>query len=82
MNVARPPLVPGRVPADPLERAAAAAAAGLAGPDPTTTRSLTSLALADPDPRVRAAALGALARGHDRAAARTAWRAAAGDRDP
>ena len=50
-------------PTDPVERAAAAAAAGLRRPvAPGTPAALDGLVAGDPDPRVRAAALGALAR--------------------
>jgi HEAT repeat protein len=50
-------------PADPVERAAAAAAAGLRRPIPAgMPDALTRLVDDDADPRVRAAALGALAR--------------------
>ena len=71
----------GAWPADPLERAAAAAAAGLRRPMPGDTAAALDLLLAgDPDPRVRAAALGALARLPEPPA--DAWRRAAGDPDP
>jgi len=53
----------GAWPADPVERAAAAAAAGLRRPvPPGTPAALAALVSGDRDPRVRAAALGALAR--------------------
>ncbi len=68
-------------PADPVERAAAAAAAGLRRPVPPGTAAELDLLLADdPDPRVRAAALGALARLPDRPS--DSWLRAAADADP
>ncbi len=64
-----------------MERAAAAAAAGLRRPvAPETPAALGGLVDGDPDPRVRAAALGALARLPDPPPA--AWRRAAADPDP
>ena len=71
----------GTWPGDPVERAAAAAAAGLVRPiTPGVPVRLGELVAADSDPRVRAAALGALARLPDPPIA--AWRAAAADPDP
>ena len=68
-------------PADPLERAAEAAAAGLSRPVPGgTPDALARLVHNDPDPRVRAAALGALARLP--APPPSAWARAAADSDP
>ena len=68
-------------PADPIERAAAAAAAGLRQPvPPDVPAALGVLVTADPDPRVRAAALGALAR--LAAPPPATWLAAASDPDP
>jgi len=68
-------------PADPVERAAAAAAAGLRRPVPTGMAAALELLVAgDADPRVRAAALGALARLPDPPT--EAWRRAAADADP
>lgn len=68
-------------PADPVERAAAAAAAGLRGPAPAgTLEALARLVHDDADPRVRAAALGALARLPDPPPG--AWARAAADPDP
>lgn len=68
-------------PADPVERAAAAAAAGLRRPVPADNlAALTRLVGEDTDPRVRAAALGALARQPDPPAG--AWARAAADPDP
>jgi len=68
-------------PEDPVERAAAAAAAGLRRPVPAETAAALELLVAgDPDPRVRAAALGALARLPDPPAG--VWLRAAADPDP
>ncbi|MEW6471904.1 MAG: HEAT repeat domain-containing protein [Actinomycetota bacterium] len=68
-------------PADPVERAAAAAAAGLHRPVAAGLPvALAELVAADPDRRVRAAALGALARLPDPPA--EAWRTATADTDP
>jgi HEAT repeat protein len=68
-------------PADPVERAAAAAAAGLRRPVPPATAAALDLLLAgDTDPRVRAAALGALARLPDPPAG--SWLRGAADPDP
>jgi HEAT repeat protein len=68
-------------PSDPVERAAAAAAAGLRRPVPSEVpAALTRLAAGDPDGRVRAAALGALARLPGPPAG--PWLAAAADADP
>ena len=68
-------------PADPVERAAAAAAAGLRRPvEATTPDALARLVHDDADPRVRAAALGALARLPDPPPG--AWGRAAADPDP
>jgi HEAT repeat protein len=67
-------------PADPVERAAAAAAAGLRRPVPDgTPDALAGLVSDDADARVRAAALGALARLPDPPPA--AWARAAADPD-
>jgi HEAT repeat protein len=67
-------------PADPVERAAAAAAAGLRRPvQATTLDALARLVHDDADPRVRAAALGALARLPDPPPG--AWGRAAADPD-
>ena len=68
-------------PDDPVERAAAAAAAGLRRPVPAgAPAALAALVAEDPDGRVRAAALGALARLPDPPP--DAWRRAAADADP
>ncbi|HEV8623883.1 MAG TPA: HEAT repeat domain-containing protein [Acidimicrobiia bacterium] len=68
-------------PADPVERAAAVAAAGLRRPVAAEMpEALASLVEDDADPRVRAAALGALARLPDPPAA--TWARAAADPDP
>jgi HEAT repeat protein len=68
-------------PADPVERATAAASAGLRRPVAAETpAALDGLVAGDPDPRVRAAALGALARLPDPPSA--AWLRAAADTDP
>lgn len=68
-------------PADPVERAAAAAATGLRLPVPAgTPDALVRLVDDDVDPRVRAAALGALARLPDPPP--SAWARAAADPDP
>ena len=68
-------------PADPVERAAAAAAAGLRRPVPADTlEALSRLVHDDADPRVRAAALGALARQPEPPPG--AWARAAADPDP
>ncbi len=68
-------------PADPVERAATAAAAGLRRPVPAgMPGALAGLVHEDADPRVRAAALGALARLPDPPA--DAWARAAADSDP
>jgi HEAT repeat protein len=68
-------------PGDPVERAAAAAAAGLRRPAPAgIPDALARLVHEDADPRVRAAALGALARLPDPPAG--AWARAADDPDP
>jgi HEAT repeat protein len=68
-------------PADPVERATAAAAAGLRRPVPAgTPDALAGLVHDDADPRVRAAALGALARLPQPPAG--SWRRAASDPDP
>jgi HEAT repeat protein len=68
-------------PADPVERAAAAAAAGLRRPvEAPTLEALARLVHDDTDPRVRAAALGALARLPDPPPG--AWARAAADADP
>ncbi|HEV3365460.1 MAG TPA: HEAT repeat domain-containing protein [Acidimicrobiia bacterium] len=76
--------MPGSVPewpADPVERAAAAAAVGLRRPGPAESPdALVRLVHDDADPRVRAAALGALARLPDPPV--TAWVRATGDTDP
>ena len=83
----------GAWPADPVERAAAAAAAGLRRPVPAgMSAALEALVNDDEDGRVRAAALGALARLPDPppgaspsagASLRAgAWLRAAADRDP
>jgi len=67
-------------PPDPVERAAAAAAAGLRRPiPPHLPAALAQLAAGDPDSRVRAAALGALARLPD--PAWDVWSHAAADAD-
>ena len=69
-------------PDDARERAAAAAALGLRRPlAPGTGAALRSLVGTDPDPRVRAAALGALARVCKRGAAGP-WAAALADPHP
>ncbi|HET9770154.1 MAG TPA: HEAT repeat domain-containing protein [Acidimicrobiia bacterium] len=68
-------------PADPVERAAAAAALGLRRPwPPGADAALARLLGDDPDPRVRAAALGALARLPRPPV--DAWARAAADPDP
>ena len=68
-------------PPDPVERAAAAAAAGLRRPVPAgMPDTLAGLVHGDVDPRVRAAALGALARLPDPSV--DAWARAAADPDP
>ena len=67
-------------PDDPVERAAAAAAAGLRPVQATTLDALARLVRDDADPRVRAAALGALARQPDPPPG--AWARAADDPDP
>jgi HEAT repeat protein len=68
-------------PADPVQRAAAAAAAGLRRPVPAEMpEALAGLVEDDADSRVRAAALGALARLPDPPPA--AWMRAAADPDP
>lgn len=68
-------------PADPVERAAAAAAAGLRPPVPAVTLdALARLVHDDADPRVRAAALGALARQPDPPPG--TWALAIADPDP
>lgn len=68
-------------PADPVERAAAAASAGLRRPVPAVTLdALARLVNDDADPRVRAAALGALARQPDPPPG--AWARAIADPDP
>lgn len=68
-------------PIEPVARAAAVAAAGLRRPLPAELpAALAELVVADADPRVRAAALGALARLSRPAA--DAWRRAAADPDP
>ncbi len=73
-------------PAEPrtgLDRAADAAALGLRERLPAGARSvLERAAREDPDARVRAAALGALARAAGRRRATTAWRAALADPAP
>jgi HEAT repeat protein len=67
-------------PDDPVTRAAAVAAAGLRRPVPVDLpEALADLVAVDSDPRVRAAALGALARLPQRTA--EAWRRAAADSD-
>src|SRR4051812_24875220 len=64
------------------DRAAAVAALGYADRlSPDRQRELESLIRADPDARVRAVALGALARAGSRRRAATAWRVAATDAD-
>ena len=66
-----------------IERAADAAALGLRAPLPSgAAADLERAARDDPDARVRAAALGALARAGGRVRATTAWRAALGDSAP
>ena len=68
-------------PPDPVERAAAAAAAGLRRPVRSDlAAAVADLVAGDPDRRVRAAALGALARLPDPPPG--AWTSAAADRDP
>lgn len=69
---------------DPVERAAAAAALGVSGgAGPEVVARLAGLVRDDPDPRVRAAALGALARlGGSRAEKEAAWHHAATDPEP
>jgi len=68
---------------DPLARAAAAAALGHRGRWPAgTATSLSDTAAGDPDGRVRAAALGALARAGPPSRAARAWSGAVGDPDP
>jgi hypothetical protein len=70
----------GRWPDDPVERAAAAAAAGLHRPVPAeAAAALAALVSDDPDGRVRAAALGGLARLPDPPP--DPWLRAAGDAD-
>src|SRR5258707_14919426 len=66
-----------------VERAAEAAMLGL-GPrlDRYGTRALVVCVESDPDARVRAAALGALARGAPKVSARAAWKRATRDHDP
>jgi HEAT repeat protein len=67
-------------PVDPVERAAAVAAAGLRSPvPPGTAGALEQLVAGDADPRVRAAALGALARLPEPPSG--AWLRAAADAD-
>jgi HEAT repeat protein len=68
-------------PDDALERAAAAAALGAGPIDGTATAHLTEMVEHDPEPRVRAAALGALARGGAAEAGARPWIAAAADGD-
>jgi HEAT repeat protein len=65
-----------------LERASEAATLGL-GPrlDRNATRDLVARVESDPDARVRAAALGALARRAPKVSARAAWRRATRDHD-
>lgn len=68
-------------PDDPVARAAAVAAAGLRRPaPPELPAALAGLVTADADPRVRAAALGALARLPEPPAG--PWHRAAADPDP
>ena len=68
-------------PDDALERAAAAAALGAGQLDGSATAELTEMVEHDPEPRVRAAALGALARGGAPEIGARPWLAAAGDTD-
>ena len=68
-------------PDDALERAAAAAALGVGPLDGAATTQLTEMVEHDPEPRVRAAALGALARGSTPEAGARPWIAAATDSD-
>jgi len=69
--------------ADAVERAADAAALGLRTRLPAgAPAELEASARRDPDPRVRAAALGALARAGGRRRATTAWRGALSDPAP
>jgi len=68
---------------DPLARAAATAALGHRARWPAgTAASLSDTAAGDPDGRVRAAALGALARAGPPPRAARAWSGALGDPDP
>jgi HEAT repeat protein len=70
-------------PVPPIGRAARAASLGHgARPTPEQLRELDDLARSDPEPRVRAVALGALARGATRRVAAATWRAVAQDPDP
>jgi HEAT repeat protein len=68
-------------PDDALERAAAAAALGAGQLDGAATTRLTAIVEHDPEPRVRAAALGALARGGAPEVGARPWIAAATDTD-
>ena len=68
-------------PDDALERAAAAAALGAGRLDRAATARLTEMVEHDPDPRVRATALGALARGGAAEAGGRPWLLAAADAD-
>jgi|SRR5262245_8534733 len=66
-----------------IERAADTAALGLGAPlPPDATADLERAARDDPDARVRAAALGALARAGDRRRATAVWHAALADPEP
>jgi HEAT repeat protein len=69
------------LPADALERAARAASAGARVLQPSEEADLLRLAARDPDARVRASALGALARAGSARNAVAAWAVAAADAD-
>jgi len=68
--------------ADPVTRAAAAAATGALGSiSKSDAATLAGMVSTDPDPRVRAAALGALARSAERGMVAAPWRHASRDAD-